>query len=283
MFRHRNERNRKSRWFLIGLSVILEAGMLVGLTGCRSPQDSHSREGEDAPVGTLVLAVEDALGPVALAVKQAFEYEHPGILLSVSFGHGEDLTYGIEHGEPCDLLLMEAGETLERLEKNRIAGNVQALMADPLVLAAAPDNPRGIRDLPEMTEKLKEGDLSLAMEQKNGEMRLAVEKLLKSYGGGVSSMENSGRIWFCVDGASCADTVLRGEADCGLLCRSEALDTSLVILDTPEKDRYDALTYSSAIPTASLHPDGARMFLDYLSGETGRRILTEYGYESLTR
>jgi len=271
-------KNRK-RWAGRLLTTVLVLGMLLPMAACSEKEkEGMKSDVENDRIGQLCVFVDSSLGPVMTELKHAYESDHPGLTLALTVDSSEKLVLRIKNGERCDLLMVDSKEVLETIEELVFPDSITDVMEERIVLAASRDNPKKVKDLDDCACRLNEGDLILAVDDRNAAVLSRARKILNYYKCNATDLANERSIWFCADGQKTVDAVCFGECDCGLLRESDAVRGDVQILDRSSDEMCPPVILQAAVLTDSRYRDGCMMFLDYLWTETGRQIITKSGF-----
>ena len=75
--------------------------------------------------------------------------------------------------------------------------------------------------------------------------------------------------------------VIEGAVDCGIIYATDAYSAGLESVDEATADMCGQVIYPAAVLRNSAHPDEAKAFLDYLTGEDAGRVFESVGFTPL--
>ena len=71
-----------------------------------------------------------------------------------------------------------------------------------------------------------------------------------------------------------------GNADAGIVYASDVLRSEKVMkVATADSDWHDPIMYPGAVVSDTTHPDEAKAFLAFLTGDQGQELLHKYGFK----
>jgi molybdate transport system substrate-binding protein len=232
---------------------------LAALSGC------GGGSGGDRELTVLAASsLTDALTEVAAA----FEEEHPGIEVALSFDASSSLAAQIREGVPADVFASADEESIAGLVgDDLVAGAPAAIATNELVIVVAEGNPERVAGLADLVDGLR---LALC----------AAEVPCGRYTAGAFA-----RAGLAVPAASEEENVRGvltkvslGEADAGIVYATdlEAADAVEAVALAPE--HQVRATYPAVVLAEASNPQAARDLLAFLTGPTGQAILAEHGF-----
>ena len=75
--------------------------------------------------------------------------------------------------------------------------------------------------------------------------------------------------------------VIEGAVDCGIIYATDAYSAGLESVDEATADMCGQVIYPAAVLRNSAHPDEAKAFLDYLTGEDAGKVFESVGFTPL--
>jgi molybdate transport system substrate-binding protein len=238
----------------LGLGLVLGAGA----AGC----------GDDEPTLT-VLAAASLTEPFSTLVER-FEVEHPGVRVSLVFESSATLAQMAVERAPGDVLATADQRTMDRAESRggtsagaaRFAGNV-------LVLAVPATNPAGIESL----DDLDRPGVDYLTCVTTAPCGAAARDLLSRAGITRSPASQE------VDVRAVLGKVMTGEADAGLVYRTDAISATDQVqsFTVPGADARPN-TYWVARTANVADAELAQAWIDLLTGPEGRTVLARAGF-----
>lgn len=240
----------------VALCLALVLG--VGVAGC----------GDDEPTLTI-LAAASLTEPFSTLV-DAFEVEHPGVRVSLVFESSATLAQMAIERAPGDVLATADRRTMDHAESEggtsagatRFAGNV-------LVLAVPAANPAGIETL----RDLGRPGVDYLTCVTTAPCGAAARDLLS--GAGITRSPASQE----VDVRAVLGKVMTGEADAGLVYRTDAISATGEVQGIAIPGADDRPNTYWVAPTANVgDSELAQAWIDLLTGPAGRTALARAGF-----
>lgn len=227
----------------------------------------------------LTVAAAANLKTAAEELRKAFEAEHPGVEVALTFGASGNFFAQIQNGAPYDVFL-----SADREFPARVIGAKLAAAADEKVYAFG----KLVAWLPPGS-KLDLEKRGLAALADPAVKRIAIANpAVAPFGRATESALRSAGVYDAVKeklvlGTSAAQTAqfaTTGAADVAFLPYSLTLGKDLArgkVVFVPDA-LYPRIEQSGVALASAQDPALARAFLAFLAGETGRAILARYGY-----
>lgn len=191
------------------------------------------------------------------------------------FGSSGQVASQIANGAPIDLFISAAAEQVDQLQRQQllvdqshriIAGNSLVLITPPQASSI-----QSFSDLSSGTSRIAMGEPTTvpagayAMQTLT---RLGLHEKLR------------GRIVYAANVRQVLSYVERGEVAAGLVYRTDARQSrgQVRIVATAAPESHDPILYPAAIIRSSRNQEAARQFLDFLTTDRARQILTEKGF-----
>jgi molybdate transport system substrate-binding protein len=222
-------------------------------------------------------------GPVALfaaaSTKEAVEQAakdfrgETGIPVEVSLGPSSGLAKQIEQGAPADLFLSADQASADYLAARQLVSERRDLLTNRLVVVVPADSEIGVTELRDLTGPRIQR-LALA-EPKVPAGEYARQALRKA---GVWD-QVEGRVVGGIDVRAALQFVARGEADAGLVYRTDALGDSRVRAAVQvDPGLHDPIRYPLVLLRREPMKEGARRFYDYLGSEKSAGVFERAGF-----
>ncbi|KUI27958.1 molybdate-binding protein [Mycobacterium sp. IS-1496] len=230
------------------------------LTGCGAQQDSS----------TLTVFAAASLRASFTEIAQRFQRDHPGMSVEFSFAGSSDLVTQLTQGAYADVFASADTRTMDRAaEAGLLDGAPVAFAANSLTIAVAPGNPKGFRSLRDLTAPGVSAVLC-APQVPCGAAATAVER---AAGVDVQPVSEESSV------TDVLNKVTSGQADAGLVYVTDARGAGdrVTAVDFPEAAQA-VNTYPIAVLKESRNSEGARRFLEAVTGPTGREVLRGNGF-----
>lgn len=223
------------------------------------------------------MAAAASLRRVMPELERAWRAEHPGEALTFTFGGSGELRRQVETGAPIDAVVFAHPEPVASLvAQGRVrSGSERDVARNTLVLVGrrATDRRDGARRTLRTLGALPEGAWLAIGEPRTVPAGKYAQALLESLGLWESL---SGRMVFAKDVSAVLTYVRRGEAEVGLVYRTDVIDLDDVeVLDAPAGEVSGA---NARYVAAAVSPR-AKAFVDFVATAPGARaIWTRHGF-----
>ncbi|ABO35751.1 molybdenum ABC transporter, periplasmic molybdate-binding protein [Methanococcus maripaludis C5] len=260
---------KKSSGIITGLIIVLVLSAMALFAGCVS--DSSSDE-----TVTITVSATSSLTDAMTDIAAAFEEDHPNINVELNFAASGSLRQQIEGGAPVDVFASASKKHVDILEDENLtsAGSVMNFASNNLVLIVPAGNSLNITSVEDLTN---DDVTKVSIENPK---TAPVGKYAKE------SLENSG-LWDELEEKMVYGENVRqvltyletGDVDAGFVYMTDAKiakENSIEIITTVPT--VTEIIYPLCIIDSSEYKEEAQVFVEYLTSETGKQILTYYGF-----
>ncbi|MBW8073569.1 MAG: molybdate ABC transporter substrate-binding protein [Ferrovum sp.] len=224
----------------------------------------------------LVISAASSLTDSLNVLKGIYQSRHPDETIFFNFGASGSLEKQIEGGAPVDLFISASVKEMEALQRKQLIleGSRDDLLSNEIVLIVPRSNHasiQGFSDLPKV-HRLVIGDPGFVPA---GQYAKEVLKFQGLFG----LLED--RLVYGDNVRQVLEYVARGEVDAGLVFSTDALimKDRVRIVTTAPKGSHEPILYPVAILKLSTHPQGAREFMNFISGHEGREVFSRFGFQ----
>jgi molybdate transport system substrate-binding protein len=216
--------------------------------------------------GTVTVLAAASLTTAFDALGKRFEAAHPGARVTFSYGGSSTLAAQLEQGASADVFASADEPSMDRVVKAGLVSGTPSVFAhNRLAIAVAPGNPRHIAALADLARPGVNVSLCQAQVPCG---RYAAQSLDRA---GVKVQPASQEL----DVKAVLSRVELGEADAGIVYASDihAAGPRVLGVDIPLGQNVLAGYPIAALTGARL--DAARLFVEFVLGPEGRRVLTD--------
>ena len=258
--------------------VIPAVVMAFALTACAAPADGGEK-GETELVVFAAASLTETLGQIA----EGYEAEVPGVKLVFNFDSSGTLCTQIGEGAEWDLFLSAAPKQMNEVEEAGLLleGSRVDLLENKVALVVPEGNPAGIESYNALAEKLKSGDVLLAMGNSDVPVGQYTRKLFAYYGLDEEALNAAGVLTYGSNVKEVASQVSEGAVDCGIIYATDAFSARLTVVDTATAEMCGQVIYPAAVNGGSAHLQEAQAFLDYLTGDAAGAVFSSVGFSPL--
>ncbi|MDF2627594.1 MAG: modA [Symbiobacteriaceae bacterium] len=251
------------------LTLLLVLALL--LTACAP----GARPPQGAPAEVIVSAAA-SMTDVLTEMQKAFEAEQTAVKLKFNFGSSGALAHQIEQGAPADIFIAAGAEPMEGLVKKGLVEQsaVRTLATNKVVLIRGKAAAGVVTTWADLTsDKVRRVAIGNPAHVPAGQYGRTVLQSLSLW----SALEQ--RLVLGEDVRQVLNFVESGEVEAGIVYSTDAAASQkVVVLAEAPGGAHPPVVYPMAVLKESRHGAQAKAFADYLASETGRQILTRYGF-----
>lgn len=262
--------------------LVLLASLCALITACSSNQstsDKKDSETVNAPSeekAEIIVSAAASLKDAAEEIETAFSKENPMIAVIYNFGSSGNLSQQIQQGAPVDVFLTASKKDMDTIsEKAMIDEDTRRDFAsNELVVVTGKTTDVKLSTLKDISH-LDVNHIVLGDPQAVPAGRYAKESLENI--GVWSGIED--KIVYVSDVRQVLTQVETGNADLGFVYNTDAIQSKDVkILMKVDAGLHEQIIYPGAMIKASKNEEAAKLYLDFLSSEEGKSILSSYGF-----
>lgn len=271
--------------------------MLTALFGCgqASQTADGAQDTQSAQMTELTVFAAASMTETLNQIAEDYKTVDPNVSLTFNFASSGDLLSQIREGADCDVFISAApkqmnaldGSLKEDTDKNPdgldelLDGTRIDLLENKVVLAVPEGNPKGIVSFDQLAEQLKAGEVFLAIGNSDVPVGQYTQKIFAHYGIDEQSLTDAGVLTYGSNVKEVTTQVSEGAVDCGIIYATDAYSAGLESVDEATADMCGQVIYPAAVLRNSAHPDEAKAFLDYLTGEDAGRVFESVGFTPL--
>lgn len=246
------------------LGGVLAAAALIagcgGGGGGEAGSDAGPGAGSDEPITIFAAASMEA----AFTELTGIWAEDHANELSFSYGGSNGLVDQLVEGAPADVLVTADTVTMDRAVEEGVAEGPQHLTTNSLVLALPPGNPAGY----ESAEEALAGDRLVVCDPEVPCGRATVT-LMELTGITISPVSEEQNV------SDVRGKVASGEANAGVIYRTDASTEGLDILEIPQAGEVVTTSVTARVPEGN---DAGATFIEFLHSDTARAVFDSYGF-----
>jgi molybdate transport system substrate-binding protein len=246
-------------------SWALAAAALLLVAGCGASSSSGDGDGDGGASVTVLAAssLQDVFGDVA----GAFEHDHPGVDVHLSFEGSSRLVAQITVGAPADVFASADAANMARVvDAGLVEGTPVVIATNRLAIAVAPGNPLGISSLADVAGR------RLALCAPEVPCGRYTAQAFAAAGLDVPAASTEGSV------RAALTKVVLGEADAAVVYATDITATDGVEgVDLPAAQAIRA-TYPAAALTGAAPRGAAADFVAFLTSAPAQAILTDAGF-----
>ena len=275
--------------------------MLTALFGCgqssQTTVDSaqDTQDTQSAQTTELTVFAAASMTETLNQIAEDYKSVDPNVTLTFNFASSGDLLSQIKEGADCDVFISAAPRQMNALDgslkddtdKNPDGldeledGTRIDLLENKVVLAVPDGNPKGIESFDQLAEQLKAGEVFLAIGNSDVPVGQYTQKIFAHYGLDEQALADAGALTYGSNVKEVTTQVSEGAVDCGIIYATDAYSAGLSSVDEATADMCGQVIYPAAVLKNSAHPDEAKAFLDYLTGEDAGKVFESVGFTPL--
>lgn len=271
--------------------------MLTALFGCGqvSQTADGAQDTQSAQTTELTVFAAASMTETLNQIAEDYKTVDPNVSLTFNFASSGDLLSQIREGADCDVFISAAPKQMNALDgslkddadKNPdgldelLDGTRIDLLENKVVLAVPEGNPKGIESFDKLADQLGAGEVFLAIGNSDVPVGQYTRKIFAHYGIDEQSLADAGVLTYGSNVKEVTTQVSEGAVDCGIIYATDAYSAGLESVDEATADMCGQVIYPAAVLRNSAHPDEAKAFLDYLTGEDAGRVFESVGFTPL--
>ena len=271
--------------------------LLTTLFGCgqASQTADGAQDTQSAQTTELTVFAAASMTETLNQIAEDYKTVDPNVSLTFNFASSGDLLSQIREGADCDLFISAApkqmnahdGSLKDDADKNPdgldelLDGTRIDLLENKVVLAVPEGNPKGIESFDKLADQLGAGEVFLAIGNSDVPVGQYTRKIFAHYGLDEQSLTDAGVLTYGSNVKEVTTQVSEGAVDCGIIYATDAYSAGLESVDEATADMCGQVIYPAAVLRNSAHPDEAKAFLDYLTGEDAGRVFESVGFTPL--
>jgi len=258
--------------------------------GCAAP---NAVSGESEPTEIIVFAAA-SLTETLTNLGDAYMADHSDVRIVFNFDSSGTLKTQIQEGAACDLFLSAGQKQMDQLDSAADSTvNTEGLdfvlnesrfniLENKVALAVPAGNPAGITSYADLSKRLQEGSILLAMGNADVPVGQYTQKILTYFDLSEQSLAESGCITYGSNVKEVTTQITEGSVDCGIIYATDAFSAGLTVVDTATAEMCGQVIYPAALLKTAKSPEAARAFLEYLSGDDADAAFSAVGFTPLS-
>lgn len=250
---------------LATLTASLLTASALGACAATAGSDGGS-DGESGDRTLTVLAASSLTEPLT-TLARAYEVDHPGVRVRLSFGSSTKLAQQVAQGAPADVVVLAGTAVLEQLpETARDPARRTTVARNVLEIATPPSDPAGVSSLADLADP--EADVVLCVE--TAPCGSAADDVLERAGVSANVVSRE------VDVRSTLTKIVLGEADAAIVYHSDVVTAGDGVRGVPIPTAANTtLDYPLVRITDRADTTG---FAELVASDAGRRALADAGF-----
>lgn len=280
------------------VSCMLVLAMAVSMfAGCGKKDDTKAKDDtkqeeskeDEEPVELIVFAAA-SMTETLTQLGDDYMKEHKNVTIQYNFDSSGTLKKQIQEGADCDIFISAGQKQMNQLDKDASADvNTEGLdfvlegtrfdiLENKVALAVPEGNPAGINSYDDLTAKLVDGSIKMAMGNSDVPVGQYTQKILAYFGLNEDELVAAGAITYGSNVKEVTTQVSEAAVDCGIIYATDAYSANLKVVDTATKDMCGQVIYPAAVMKTTKNEEAAKAFLKYLTEDTANKVFEGVGF-----
>ena len=246
-------------------------------------------EPEAEPAELIVFAAA-SMTETLTQIAELYKAVAPNVALTFNFDSSGTLKTQIQEGADCDLFISAGQKQMNQLditakpevntdgldfvlESSRIN-----LLENRVTLCVAEGNDKGIDSFETLAEKLKSGEVLMAMGNSDVPVGQYTQKILAYFNLDEEALAKAGAITYGTNVKEVTTQVKASSVDCGIVYCTDAYSAGLTPVAYATAEMCGQVIYPAAVLKVSKHPEAAQAFLDYLTTPEAMAVFEAVGF-----
>lgn len=280
------------------VSCMLVLAMAVSMfAGCGKKDDTKAKDDtkqeeskeDEEPVELIVFAAA-SMTETLTQLGDDYMKEHKNVTIQYNFDSSGTLKTQIQEGADCDIFISAGQKQMNQLDKDASADvNTEGLdfvlegtrfdiLENKVALVVPEGNPAGINSYDDLTAKLADGSIKMAMGNSDVPVGQYTQKILAYFGLNEDELVAAGAITYGSNVKEVTTQVSEAAVDCGIIYATDAYSANLKVVDTATKDMCGQVIYPAAVMKTTKNEEAAKAFLKYLTEDTANKVFEGVGF-----
>lgn len=280
------------------VSCMLVLAMAVSMfAGCGKKDDTKAKDDtkqeeskeDEEPVELIVFAAA-SMTETLTQLGDDYMKEHKNVTIQYNFDSSGTLKKQIQEGADCDIFISAGQKQMNQLDKDASADvNTEGLdfvlegtrfdiLENKVSLVVPEGNPAGINSYDDLTAKLADGSIKMAMGNSDVPVGQYTQKILAYFGLNEDELVAAGAITYGSNVKEVTTQVSEAAVDCGIIYATDAYSANLKVVDTATKDMCGQVIYPAAVMKTTKNEEAAKAFLKYLTEDTANKVFEGVGF-----
>lgn len=250
-----------------------------GQTGPSAPASPSSGTDEPAAESTeLYVFAAASMTETLDQIIALYRDAAPNVTVVPTYDSSGTLLDQIQQGAECDLFISAGQSQMDALEEEGalLEGSRLDLLENKVTLSVPEGNPAGIESFGQLAEKLKSGEVFLAVGDGSVPVGQYTQKIFAYYD--VDEAAVAGCLTYGSNVKEVTTQVSEASVDCGIIYGTDAFSAGLTVVDSATAEMCGQVIYPASVLADSRHPEEAQALLDYLTTADAGAVFESVGF-----
>ena len=251
------------------------------------PETSADPEAEPAE---LIVFGAASMTETLTQIAELYKAVAPNVALTFNFDSSGTLKTQIQEGADCDMFISAGQKQMNQLDITaKPEVNTDGLdfvlecsrinlLENRVTLCVAEGNDKGIDSFETLAEKLKSGEVLMAMGNSDVPVGQYTQKILAYFNLDEEALAKAGTITYGTNVKEVTTQVKESSVDCGVVYCTDAYSAGLTPVAYATAEMCGQVIYPAAVLKVSKHPEAAQAFLDYLTTPEAMAVFEAVGF-----
>lgn len=268
----------------------LEDPAVTDATAAEPAAEPETPTEPEAEPAELIVFAAASMTETLTQIAELYKAVAPNVALTFNFDSSGTLKTQIQEGADCDLFISAGQKQMNQLDISAkpevnadgldfvLEGSRINLLENRVTLCVAEGNDKGIDSFETLAEKLKNGEVLMAMGNSDVPVGQYTQKILAYFNLDEEALAKAGAITYGTNVKEVTTQVKESSVDCGVVYCTDAYSAGLTPVAYATAEMCGQVIYPAAVLKVSKHPEAAQAFLDYLTTPEAMAVFEAVGF-----
>lgn len=268
----------------------LEDPAVTDATAAEPAAEPETPAEPEAEPAELIVFAAASMTETLTQIAELYKAVAPNVALTFNFDSSGTLKTQIQEGADCDLFISAGQKQMNQLDITAkpevntdgldfvLEGSRINLLENRVTLCVAEDSDKGIDSFEVLAEKMKNGEVLMAMGNSDVPVGQYTQKILAYFNLDEEALAKAGTITYGTNVKEVTTQVKESSVDCGVVYCTDAYSAGLTPVAYATAEMCGQVIYPAAVLKVSKHPEAAQAFLDYLTTPEAMAVFEAVGF-----
>ena len=268
----------------------LEDPAVTDATAAEPAAEPETPAEPEAEPAELIVFAAASMTETLTQIAELYKAVAPNVALTFNFDSSGTLKTQIQEGADCDLFISAGQKQMNQLDITAkpevntdgldfvLEGSRINLLENRVTLCVAEGNDKGIDSFETLAEKLKSGEVLMAMGNSDVPVGQYTQKILAYFNLDEEALAKAGAITYGTNVKEVTTQVKASSVDCGVVYCTDAYSAGLTPVAYATAEMCGQVIYPAAVLKVSKHPEAAQAFLNYLTTPEAMAVFEAVGF-----